>query len=130
MNTLSITPVAVSAVDSKRAAALVAEYRSNGNGSNRANWERIQIVLSAVLAVIRTGSPVEITAAFAGESGKSPAYNVAHRQLSAGVIRPNWENVQIVALVDVRQNGKNVTGTPSSTATFARSPRVFICPAE
>lgn len=130
VNTLTLVIVAIAQGDLKSAQTIVAKYRDENGGSNRANWSRIIGVLSAVLTVVRTGTPVEVTAFYDGEPGKSPAYNIVHRQLSAGVIRPFWQNVQVVALMGAKQTGKSVTGTPNSTATFAQGARVFICPVE
>ena len=125
--------------DVKQAVALVAQYRANNGGSNRTNWMMVTDMLTCVLACIRTGKAIEITDLYTGNwlpqvsSGKSPAYNLAHRQLSAGVIRPLWHRVQVVALVRCQSDGKGtVTGTPSSTARFGASStpevRLFIVP--
>lgn len=130
MNTLTLVIVAIASGDFKTAQTLVAKYRDANGGSNRANWSRITNVLSAVLTVERTGKPVEVTEFYAGETGKSPAYNIVHRQLSAGVIRPHWKNVQVVAVMGAKTSGKSITGTPDSRATFAEGARVFICPVE
>lgn len=130
MNVISFILSAITAGDLASAKSIVADYRDANGGSNRANWTRIVQVLSAVLTVVRTGKPVEVTAFYDGETGKSPAYNIVHRQLSAGVIRPHWKNVQVVALMGAKESGKSVTGTPDSRATFAHGARVFICPVE
>lgn len=120
----------VSPADSKQATALVAKYRADGGGSNRTNWSQVTAVLSAVLACVRTGKAVELTAFYTDQAGgKSPAYNLAHRQLSAGVIRPMWHRVQVVALVGCQADGKGaVSGTPNTTAKMGPGVRLFVVP--
>lgn len=130
MNLITLIILAITAGDSREATSMFTAYRDAGNGSNRTNPVRVVGVLSAVLSVIRTGRPVEVTSFYEGENGISPAYNIVHRQLSHGLIRPMWHKVQTVALVDVVQKGNKVTGRPDTRATFAQGARVFICPVE
>ncbi len=105
-------------------------YRDAGNGSNRSNWERIISVFAGVICVMRTGMPVDVTDAYANQGGKAPAYNVLHAQLSAPLIRPNWQDIQAVGLIDVAKQGNKITGRKSSTARFDQGTHVLICPVE
>lgn len=130
MSVITLTLNSVAVTDYAVARKIVSEYRETNGGSNRANWDRIISVLASVLSVIRTGKPVDVTNIYADSVGKAPAYNVLHRQLSAGVIRPYWQSVQAVALIDVTYKGKTVVGKPSSTALFEQGTKLFICPVE
>lgn len=130
MSVITLTLNSVALSDYAVARKMVSEYREANGGSNRANWERIISVLASVLHVVRTGMPVDVTDIYADSVGKAPAYNVLHRQLSAGVIRPLWQSVQAVALINVTYKGKTVVGTPSSTARFDQGAKLFICPVE
>lgn len=130
MNLVTLVILAIASGDARTATAMFTKYRDAGNGSNRTNPTRVVGVLSGVLTVIRTGRPVEVTEFYKGEQGISPAYNIVHRQLSHGLIRPMWHKVQTVALVDVVQKGNKVTGRPDTRATFAQGARVFLCPVE
>lgn len=119
----------ITPADVKSAASIVNEYRANGGGSNRTNWTQVQGILSAVITVIRTGRAVEITGFYMDQIGtKSPAYNLAHRQLSAGVIRPYWHRVQVVALVDATVKGSEVSGVPNTTIPMGTGVRLFLVP--
>jgi hypothetical protein len=123
MDKLSLAISQVSPLDTKRATALVAEYRKVGNGSNRTDWVRVTALLVAVFTAIRTGKSVEITDLFpAGESGKQ--YHTAHRALSAGVVRPFWNGVVVQVLRDCDQAGEVVSGETTTTAKG----RVFLTP--
>lgn len=122
----------VTAGDQATASRAIAIYRADGQGSNRTNWTQVTAVLACVLAVVRSGKAVEITDLYAGQIGtKSPAYNLAHRQLSAGAIRPMWENVQVVCMIDCK-DGKagTVTGTPTTTVPMGAGVRLFLAPTE
>jgi hypothetical protein len=128
-HSLTLTLAKPGQPDTTTARRCIAIYRADGQGSNRTNWEQVTSVLACVLAVVRTGLSVEITALYAGQAGtKSPAYNLAHRQLSQGAIRPMWENVQIVALQNVTNGKGTVTGTPNSTAPVGPNIRLFLAP--
>lgn len=112
------------------AVATVTEYRENGNGSNRTNWERMTGILSAVLNTISTGMATEVTDLFTDTDSKAPAYHLAHRALSAGAIRPEWQNVQVVTLrTETVQTGKGgiVTGDSTTTGKVGKV-RIFITP--
>lgn len=98
----------VRTTDAKRAAAIVAEARKSGAGSNKTNWARTERLLAAVLTVIATGTPVDITEAL-GEAGAKP-YHTAHRALSGAPLRPYWHKVQVVALRNAEFAGREVTG--------------------
>jgi len=125
MAQVAVTISQVSPVDTKRATALVADYRESGNGSNRTDWARIAVLLASVFAVVRSGKSVEITDLFpAGESGKQ--YHTAHRALSAGIVRPYWSGVVVQVVRNDSQVGKVITGETTTT----RSGRVFLSPAE
>lgn len=118
--------------DSKVAEAsrAVAQYRDNGNGSNRTNWDRMTAILSAVLTVVQTGKSVEITNLFT-ETTKAPAYHLAHRSLSAGVIRPEWSAVQVVTIRNAGITAKGSTVTGDSTTTgLVGTVRIFLVPTE
>ena len=105
-------------------------YRTAGNGSNRTNWSRLAEVSARVACAIRTGKSVEVTDLFADQTGaKSPAYNLAHRTLSAGLIRPDWHNVRVVALADCKSGRGSVSGTSNTTARVGNV-RLFFCPAD
>lgn len=125
MAQVAVTISQVSPVDTKRATALVADYRESGNGSNRTDWARLVVLLASVFAVVRSGESVEITDLFpAGKSGKQ--YHTAHRALSAGIVRPYWLGV-VVQVIDVYSEvGEAITGDTTTT----RSGRVFLSPAE
>jgi len=108
----------------------VTEYRDNGNGSNRTNWDRMTAILSAVLTVTQTGRSVEITDLFT-ETTKAPAYHLAHRSLSAGVIRPEWSAVQVVTIRNAGMTAKGSTVTGDSTTTgLVGTVRIFLVPTE
>lgn len=128
--TLSVAKA--TAGDQATARRAIAIYRADGLGSNRTNWAQVTAVLASVLAVVRSGKAVEVTDLYAGQVGtKSPAYNLAHRQLSAGAIRPMWNNVQVVSLIDCK-DGKagTVTGTPNTTVPMGAGVRLFLAPTE
>ena len=121
--TISISQV--SPIDTKRATALVADYRESGNGSNRTDWARVTALLVAVFTAIRSGKSVEITDLFpAGNSGKQ--YHTAHRALNAGAIRPYWSGVVVQVVRNDSQVGKVITGETTTT----RSGRVFLTPTD
>ena len=124
MITLTLSPV--TPVSAKAAAAAVIAYCENNFASNRTNWVRVTGTLAAALTVTQTGKAVEVTALYPASNG-APLYNVAHRVLSVGAIRPYWSAVRIVVLKDWTETGKTVTGTPSSTA---KAGRVFLAPVE
>jgi hypothetical protein len=124
VNTLTLSPVP--SVCAKRAATEVANYRESNRTSNRTNWARVVNTLAAVLTVIKTGDSVEVTDLYPASDG-APLYNLAHRVLSVGAIRPYWDSVRIVVLKSATDAGKSVTGEPSSTTKVGR---VFICPVE
>jgi hypothetical protein len=125
MAQVSISISQVSPIDTKRATALVADYRESGNGSNRTDWARVVVLLASVLAVVRSGKSVEITDLFpAGASGKQ--YHTAHRALSAGIVRPYWSGVVVQVVRNDLQVGKAITGESTTT----RSGRVFLTPTE
>lgn len=127
---MTITTTKVTAGASRQAVATVTEYRENGNGSNRTKWERVTAVLSAVLTVIETGLPVEITDLFTETDAKAPAYHLAHRILSAGVVRPEWANVQVVTMrtgTITTGKGGTITGETTTTGKVG-TVRVFITP--
>lgn len=126
MAQMTITPKNATPARVKEAATLTAAMRDAGQGSNRSNWLRIEALLAAVLQVLASGQPCEVTDLF-GVAGSSPAYNVLHRTLSAGPLRPYWSQVQALALVDCAEQGKSITGT---TNTTAREARLFICPVQ
>ena len=125
MALVAVTISQVSPIDTKRATALVADYRESGNGSNRTDWARVTALLVAVFTAIRTGKSVEITDLFPdGESGKQ--YHTAHRALSAGIVRPYWSGVVVQVVRNDSQVGKVITGESTTT----RSGRVFLTPTD
>lgn len=113
--------------DFKSAQKALTEYRNAGNGSNRTNWVRMADVLASVLAVIRSGQSVEVTEMFhpttwGQKPGLAPAYNLAHRALSADLIRPYWHKIQVHALMRVETVGSTVRGISNTTAVFTGDP--------
>ena len=125
MSKLTLTLRSASPQDAKQATAIVAQYREAGNGSNRANWERVTALLASVLTVIRTGEAVDVSEMFpTGASGKP--YHTAHRALSHGAIRPYWHGVVVVGMRNVTTEKRTVTGETTTTNTE----RVFIAPAQ
>ena len=133
--TVTLTVRRVRPADFATAQRTVNEYRATGQGSNRTKWERVTAILGAVLTAIATGDSVEVTDLLTGTDGKdgqrttdSPAYHQVHRALSHGAIRPEWENVRVIALKEVTTKGKTVTGVSTTTAKVGKC-RVFISPA-
>lgn len=120
--------------DATNAKRTVSEYREQGNGSNRTKWDRVIVLLSAVMTAIATKRAVEVTDLLTGKDGtndqrdtKSPAYHQVHRALSHGAIRPLWDKVMVVALTDTVGTKTSVTGTSSTTAKVGQA-RVFVVP--
>lgn len=118
----TLTTAKIRPADLTTAQRMVAEYRDNGNGSNRTKWERVTIVLASVLTAIHTGKSVNLTDVFTGRDGtnderetSSSGYNIAHRALSHGAIRPFWHEVQIVALTETKHGKNTVTGVSNTT---------------
>lgn len=133
--TITLTIGKVRPADLTTAKRTVSEYREQGNGSNRTKWDRVTVLLSAVLTVVGSGRSVEVTELFTGSDGNndqrttdSPAYHQVHRALSHGAIRPLWDQVQVVALKDTTSTKTTVTGVSSTTGKVGRV-RVFITPA-
>lgn len=130
--TITLTTGKVRPADLTIAKRTVSEYREQGNGSNRTKWDRVTVLLSAVLTVVGSGRSVEVTDLFDGQDGSkttdSPAYHQVHRALSHGAIRPLWDQVQVVALKDTTSTKTTVTGVSSTTGKVGRV-RVFITPA-
>lgn len=122
MAQMTITVAQVSDEAREESNRMVAAYAET-NGSNRTNWGRVEAVLAAVLTVLATGASVEVTDDFIG--GTSPMYNIVHRCLSMGLIRPHWHQVKVLVLFNTTQKGAKVTGTKSSTI---REGRAFIVP--
>jgi hypothetical protein len=142
MSKLSIQVVPVRPADTATAVAQIAEARANGLLSNRSNPSRMAGILASVLTVMATGRGVEVSDLFMFDDkgnpvpfGKTSAYNLAHRPLSASQIRPHWENVQVVALVRSTITEKSgakwatITGESSTTAGLDLA-RVFLVPTE
>ena len=136
MTTTTVTVAKVRPADTKQATELVAKAKANGELSNRANLARMAGVLAGVLTVISTGKAVEITDLFpatdptTGKAQGSPAYHLAHRSLSADLIRPNWHKVTVVPMLadTVTTDKATITGETSTTAKVGRV-RVFLAPA-
>lgn len=119
----SITTRSVRATDAKAAATAVTAYRAEGGGSNRTNWPRLERLLAAVFTVITTGTAVDISDLFPmGDK----VYHLAHRALSADLIRPYWPQVQVVALKGAEWKGSVVTGESDT----AKGRTVVLCPVE
>ena len=126
----TVTTTAITDSRVAQASRAVTEYRDNGNGSNRTNWDRMTAILSAVLTVVQTGKSAEITNLFT-ETTKAPAYHLAHRSLSAGVIRPEWSAVQVVTIRNAGMTAKGSTVTGDSTTTgLVGTVRIFLVPTE
>jgi hypothetical protein len=105
------------------ASRLVTEYRENGLGSNRADWERMTALLAAVETAIDTNSAVDITTLFpADANGKQ--YHTAHRALNAGIIRPFRHKVTVVVLSNAKTTGRTVAGESTTTGKG----KVFVVP--
>jgi len=96
--------------------------------SNRSNVSRYTEMLAAVLSVLQTGRSIEITD-LKWDGSKAPAYNLAHRMLSAQLIRPYFDRVQVVALSTktIVQNGSSIEGTTNTTAPVGEV-RLFVAP--
>jgi len=114
----------VSAAAAKAAENMIKEYRANGGGSNRTNWERTRVILSAILTVLKNGIPVEVSESVEA-TGSASAYHIAHRVLSTDLMRPYWESVQVVALKNAVRNGDEITGQSDTQ----RGRTVLICKA-
>lgn len=136
MSTITLTVVKVPANLAKQGNAHVDQYRADGGGSNRTDWQRLALIAGAVATVLATGKSVEVTDYFpdtyklAGGVSKpvtSPAYNVAHRPLSVGAVRPDWHKVQVHSLVDVTVKGSTHTGTSNTTARIGAC-RLYFSP--
>jgi phytoene dehydrogenase-like protein len=106
--------VTAKAVAPKQAAALVAQYRESGLGSNRTDWARTVVLLSAVLHAIETGYAIDVTELFPA-TGSGKQYHIAHRALGSGVLRPFWKNVTVVVIKDATVKGTSVTGESTTT---------------
>lgn len=119
----TFTTARVSPSDTKQAVAMVVAYRENGNGSNRANWERVTALLAVVLTVVRTGHAVDVSELFPVD-GSDKVYHTAHRALSHGAIRPYWHNVAVVGMRNVTHNRNETTGETTTT----RATHVLIAP--
>lgn len=129
MSTITLTLSPVGKADQHKAHQAVDQYRADGNGSNRTNWSRLALVAGAIATVVRTGKAVEVTELFADQiDAKAPAYNIAHRALSAGLVRPDWHAVRVVALADCQTGKGTVTGVSNTTARTGRV-RLFYVPA-
>lgn len=115
------TPVAAKATADARKA--VKAYRDAGNGSNRTDWPRLERLLAAVLQVIATGTPVDVTDLFP-VTGTASAYHLAHRSLKPTLFAAYWPQVQVVGLRGATWEGRTVTGTSDTT----RGTTVLICP--
>lgn len=124
MSTFTATTVATTGANLKTATAMVAEYRENGGGSNRTDWVRLPLLTAAVLTVVSTGKPVDITDLFAGKGEK--LYHLAHRAIGMTLLRPYWGQVQVVALKGATYTGKVVTGETDT----ARGTTVLLCPTQ
>lgn len=96
--------------------------------SNRSNVSRYTEMLAAVLSVLQSGKAVEITD-LKWDGSKAPAYNLAHRMLSAQLIRPYFRQVQVVALdkKSIVQLGDTIKGTTNTTAPVGEV-RLFVAP--
>jgi hypothetical protein len=137
MSLVTLTVGKVSPADSKTAGEVASKAREAGELSNRTNYARMVSMLASVLAVVRTGKAVEITDLFpatdptTGKTQTAPAYHLAHRTLSAGVLRPTWHKVRIVPMVaSTMTTGKGtVSGETSTTAKVGRV-RLFVAPAD
>lgn len=116
MSTITLTLTTVTKADQAKADQAVDQYRTNGGGSNRTNWSRLALVAGAIATVLRTGKAVEVTGLFTDTEAKAPAYNIAHRALSAGAVRPDWHRVRVVALADCQTAKGSVTGVSNTTA--------------
>lgn len=96
--------------------------------SNRSNVSRYTEMMAAVLSVVNSGKAIEITD-LKWDGSKAPAYNLAHRMLSAQLIRPYFHQVQVVALDNksIIENGDTIKGTTNTTAPVGEV-RLFVCP--
>lgn len=96
--------------------------------SNRSNVSRYVEMMAAVLSVVSSGKAIEITE-LKWDGSKAPAYNLAHRMLSAQLIRPYFHQVQVVALDNksIVQLGDTIKGTTNTTAPVGEV-RLFVCP--
>lgn len=96
--------------------------------SNRSNVSRYTEMLAAVLSVLQSGKAVEITD-LKWDGSKAPAYNLAHRMLSAQLIRPYFHRVQVVALhrKSIVEQGDTIKGITNTTAPVGEV-RLFVAP--
>jgi hypothetical protein len=147
MSTVTLTVTKVTQAQAKAGQVAVAKAGEAGELSNRTNRPRLAGIVSAVLAVIATGKAVEITDLFpavdpiTGKPNTAPAYHLAHRSLSASLVRPNWHKVIVVPIVtSTAKVGKptkastsvsafTITGDTSTTAKVG-TVRLFLAPAK
>lgn len=136
MSTVPTITLALAKITGKQAGeakataeAMVAEYKANGLGSNRTNWSRLAEITARLAVVNGTGKAVEVTDLFTDTEAKAPAYNIAHRALSAGLVRPTWHTVRVIALAECKAGkGNTVTGISNTTARVGQV-RLFYVPA-
>lgn len=137
MALVTLTVGKVAPADAKTASEVVGKAREAGELSNRTNLVRMVGILSAVLAVVRTGKAVEVTDLFpdtdptTGKVQTAPAYHLAHRSLSAGVVRPAWHKVRVVPMVtSTVTTGKGTVSGETSTTAKVGKVRLFVAPAD
>lgn len=103
------------------ASKLVAEYRANGIGSNRANWERVAVLL-ACYAVAERGEYCALPAI----TGDSPVYNRAWRAMRSALSQEQWLAVRVCAVENGRFSTTAKTGTayivPAKMVTQGEAP--------
>jgi hypothetical protein len=147
MSTTTLTVTKVTQAQAKSGQATVAKAKADGELSNRTNTARMAGIVSAVLAIIATGKAVEITDLFpavdpiTGKPNTAPAYHLAHRALSANLVRPNWHKVIVVPIVtstakvakptkaSTSVTAFTITGDTSTTAKVG-TVRLFLAPAK
>ena len=84
--------------------ALAVEYRENGIGSNRQDWNRLAVILACYACVVRTGLAVRLPHI----DGGSPTYNRAWRVVGSGLSPEQWNDIKVCA---VRPDGMFSTTT-------------------
>ena len=110
------------AKDVASAASLVKEYRENGIGSNRTNWERLAVLLSCYLVAER-GHAVALPTI----EGDSPVYNRAWRAMRSALSQEQWETVRVCAVHSGMFTTTATVGTaylvPADTDTKGEAPQ-------
>lgn len=119
----TLTKPGASVAAGKAARDAVTAYRDAGNGSNRTEWERMTLLLAAVIDVAYgAGVPIDVSALFPADG--SSGYHKAHRALKPAIFAEHWHRVQVVALRNAKWEGRTVSGETDTV----RGTTILICP--